>query len=44
MSDATLEQHWQRVYLERDSSKVSWFEDSPVASLERGWERRLSVA
>ena len=34
MSDANLRQHWQRVYLERDASKVSWFEDSPVASLE----------
>lgn len=29
-----MAQHWQRVYLEKDSSKVSWFEDSPVASLE----------
>lgn len=28
------EQHWQRVYLDKDSNKVSWFEDSPVASLE----------
>ena len=27
-------QHWQRVYLEKDSSKVSWFESSPVTSLE----------
>ena len=32
MDDA--EQHWQRVYLERDASTVSWFEDSPIASLE----------
>ena len=28
------QQHWQRVYLERDAKTVSWFEDSPVASLE----------
>ncbi len=27
-------QHWQRVYLEKDPHQVSWFEDSPVASLE----------
>ena len=32
MDDA--ERHWQRVYLERDASTVSWFEDSPIASLE----------
>ena len=33
MNDET-QQHWQRVYLERDAKTVSWFEDSPVASLE----------
>ena len=33
MNDET-QQHWQRVYLERDTKTVSWFEDSPVASLE----------
>lgn len=26
--------HWQRVYKVKDSSKVSWYEDSPVASIE----------
>lgn len=34
MNDAERQQHWQRVYVERDASRVSWFEDSPVASLE----------
>lgn len=27
-------EHWQRVYLEKDPRKVSWFEDSPLVSLE----------
>lgn len=34
MNDAERQQHWQRVYLDKDATKVSWFEDSPVASLE----------
>ncbi len=34
MNGAERKQHWQRVYLERDAREVSWFEDSPAASLE----------
>ena len=34
VNNAERQQHWQRVYVERDARKVSWFEDSPVASLE----------
>ena len=34
MNDAERQQHWQRVYVEKNAKTVSWFEDSPVASLE----------
>ena len=34
VNDEERQQHWQRVYLERDTTTVSWFEDSPTVSLE----------
>ena len=34
MADASRQAHWEEVYTTRDETEVSWFQDSPLPSLE----------
>lgn len=34
MATGSAENHWERVYVERSATELSWFEPSPATSLK----------
>jgi hypothetical protein len=34
MNDVSRQNHWEKVYTTKGESEVSWFQETPVASLE----------